>query len=221
MSIKNTPNIADLSGGNIPKIIFCEEGEKRQELISELANYLKVQFVDVITFLSQDGVERLREALKLLNITPDSGFKIFVLLDADSLNDEQANTLLKTLEEPPSYAKIFLFAKSINRILPTIRSRCQKTFLLEKDTRSDSKLLELFETVNFNEFCKFLKNIENNQAKELLLSMLAQMKKRGLNDSTSELYKRAAQSLIKINCTNVSQKLLLENIFVWWKTKKS
>jgi len=221
MSIINTLNISEIAGGNIPKIIFCQDGESRQTILSNLSNFLEVQQVDVITFSSPDGVEKLREALKLLGVTSDSKFKILALLDADNLNDEQANTLLKTLEEPPSYARIYLFAKSINRILSTIRSRCQKIFLLEETVSADSKLLELFDNGNFNEFCKFLKSIENYQIKDLLLLMLEQMKKKGLNDITGELYKRIAQALIKINCTNVNQKLILESMFIWWKTKKA
>jgi DNA polymerase-3 subunit delta' len=51
--------------------------------------------------------------------------KIAILDDADYLNEEGANCLLKTLEEPPPGAVIMLIGSSEQRQLPTIRSRCQ------------------------------------------------------------------------------------------------
>ncbi|MCG8650066.1 MAG: AAA family ATPase, partial [Pirellulales bacterium] len=53
------------------------------------------------------------------------GRKIAIIEDADYLNEEGANCLLKTLEEPPAGALIFLIGTSEQRQLPTIRSRCQ------------------------------------------------------------------------------------------------
>ena len=51
--------------------------------------------------------------------------KVAILHDADALAEEAANCLLKTLEEPPHDAVIFLIATSAQKQLPTIRSRCQ------------------------------------------------------------------------------------------------
>ncbi len=51
--------------------------------------------------------------------------KVAILHDADYLNEEGANCLLKTLEEPPADAVIILIGTSEQRQLPTIRSRCQ------------------------------------------------------------------------------------------------
>lgn len=53
------------------------------------------------------------------------GRKIAVIEDADHLNEEGANCLLKTLEEPPPHALIVLIGTSEQTQLPTIRSRCQ------------------------------------------------------------------------------------------------
>ena len=53
------------------------------------------------------------------------GRKIAVLDDADFLNAEGANALLKTLEEPPPKSVLILIGTSAARQLPTIRSRCQ------------------------------------------------------------------------------------------------
>jgi DNA polymerase-3 subunit delta' len=51
--------------------------------------------------------------------------KVAILEDADFLNEEGANCLLKTLEEPPSGTIVLLIGTSEQRQLPTIRSRCQ------------------------------------------------------------------------------------------------
>ena len=51
--------------------------------------------------------------------------KIAILQDADFLNEEGANCLLKTLEEPPPGALVILIGTSEQRQLPTIRSRCR------------------------------------------------------------------------------------------------
>jgi DNA polymerase-3 subunit delta' len=53
------------------------------------------------------------------------GRKIAVIDDADYLNAEGANCLLKTLEEPPPRSVLILIGTSAARQLPTIRSRCQ------------------------------------------------------------------------------------------------
>ncbi len=51
--------------------------------------------------------------------------KVAILVDADDLNPEGANALLKTLEEPPADSMLILISHNLQRQLPTIRSRCQ------------------------------------------------------------------------------------------------
>jgi DNA polymerase III subunit delta' len=51
--------------------------------------------------------------------------KIAIVNDADTIGEEAANSLLKTLEEPPPGSVIVLISTSLQRQLPTIRSRCQ------------------------------------------------------------------------------------------------
>jgi DNA polymerase III subunit delta' len=53
------------------------------------------------------------------------GRKVGIIEDADRLEPEGANSLLKTLEEPPPGVVLLLLATSLQRQLPTIRSRCQ------------------------------------------------------------------------------------------------
>jgi DNA polymerase-3 subunit delta' len=55
----------------------------------------------------------------------EARFRVFVLERADTMNDEAANSLLKTLEEPPSYVVLLLLTDRPSQVLPTIASRCQ------------------------------------------------------------------------------------------------
>jgi DNA polymerase III subunit delta' len=51
--------------------------------------------------------------------------RIFVIDDAHAMNDQAANALLKSLEEPPASSHLILVTPSPQALLPTIRSRCQ------------------------------------------------------------------------------------------------
>ncbi|MFM2095944.1 MAG: polymerase subunit tau [Planctomycetota bacterium] len=74
-----------------------------------------------------DRENRMREGLcHNLSLKPfRGGRKIAIIDDADYLNPEGANCLLKTLEEPPPRSVLILIGTSPQRQLPTIRSRCQ------------------------------------------------------------------------------------------------
>ncbi len=53
-----------------------------------------------------------------------SRYKIYIVDEAEKMNVQAQNALLKTLEEPPEYAVILLLSTSTDIFLPTIRSRC-------------------------------------------------------------------------------------------------
>jgi DNA polymerase-3 subunit delta' len=74
-----------------------------------------------------DHEHRSREGLcHRISLRPSSGRRrIAIIDDADFLNKEGANCLLKTLEEPPPRSLLILIGTSLQRQLPTIRSRCQ------------------------------------------------------------------------------------------------
>lgn len=74
-----------------------------------------------------DGSHRMREGLcHDIALKPfRGGRKIAIIDDADHLNQEGANCLLKTLEEPPPQSVLILIGTSEQKQLPTIRSRCQ------------------------------------------------------------------------------------------------
>jgi DNA polymerase-3 subunit delta' len=59
-------------------------------------------------------------------LTPfEAARRVFVLEQADTLIEQAANKLLKTLEEPPPYVCLVLLTDRLAEVLPTIRSRCQ------------------------------------------------------------------------------------------------
>jgi len=73
-------------------------------------------------------VERVIEpASRSAHIKSDAlASKVFVLDEAELMNDAGQNALLKTLEEPPAGTVIVLVTSSEDRLLATIRSRCQR-----------------------------------------------------------------------------------------------
>ena len=71
-------------------------------------------------------VEQMRLIEREANFRPYEGnARVFLIEDADKLNDSSANALLKVLEEPPHTAHIILLTSRPDMLLPTIRSRCQ------------------------------------------------------------------------------------------------
>ncbi|HVJ87215.1 MAG TPA: DNA polymerase III subunit delta' [Caulifigura sp.] len=69
------------------------------------------------------GREGLCHDLSLRPMSADR--RVAIIDDAERMNDESANALLKTLEEPPPGSILILLAADLEPILPTIRSRCQ------------------------------------------------------------------------------------------------
>lgn len=70
------------------------------------------------------------------------GYKVYMIPEAEKLTVEAQNALLKTIEEPPSYAVILLLVNSMGALLPTIKSRCIVLNLRSVDTQKIEKLLE-------------------------------------------------------------------------------
>ncbi len=61
------------------------------------------------------------------------GWRVAIVDTADDMNDAAANALLKMLEEPPRRAMLLLLSNTPGRLLPTIRSRCQRLALRPLD----------------------------------------------------------------------------------------
>lgn len=72
-------------------------------------------------------VAQVRELADFVNLTTHrNGRRIILVHPAEAMNASAANALLKTLEEPPSGTLFILVSHHSQRLLPTVRSRCQK-----------------------------------------------------------------------------------------------
>jgi DNA polymerase-3 subunit delta' len=70
-------------------------------------------------------VDAAREAVSFTQFTRSRGTtKVVLVFPAERMNNVTANTLLKTLEEPPGAVKFILATEAAHQLLPTIRSRC-------------------------------------------------------------------------------------------------
>lgn len=72
------------------------------------------------------SVDDIREQVnKNIIVRPySSRYKIYIIPQGELMNPQAQNALLKTLEEPPEYAVILLLTNNIDKMLPTIISRC-------------------------------------------------------------------------------------------------
>ncbi|MCP4266459.1 MAG: DNA polymerase III subunit delta' [Candidatus Brocadiaceae bacterium] len=80
--------------------------------IEEKAKYIKIE-----------NIRKLQHSVRLSPI--ESDYKIFIIKDANRMNEEASNCLLKTLEEPTPNTIFILIANSLSSIKETIKSRCQ------------------------------------------------------------------------------------------------
>ncbi len=104
------PTPTDKNKDEFKKVFFTEHPD-----IGHVVPYKRTILVDAIRNLELEANFRPYEA--------ESRF--FIIDPADKMNDEASNALLKTLEEPPATAHIFLVTSRPNALLPTIRSRVQ------------------------------------------------------------------------------------------------
>lgn len=109
----------------------CESGES--EPCGECRSCMQTKSgnqPDIITLVHEKptsiSVDEIREQLNGdIMIKPySSPYKIYIIPEADLMTQQAQNALLKTLEEPPEYAVIFLLTENADSLLSTIRSRC-------------------------------------------------------------------------------------------------
>lgn len=73
------------------------------------------------------SIQQIRDLTQFLELSCSFGqSKVAIINDADRMNNNAANSLLKTLEEPPKNTLIILVTSQASSLLPTIRSRCQQ-----------------------------------------------------------------------------------------------
>lgn len=85
-----------------------------------------------------------------------SSKKVFIINNAEKMTQEAQNSLLKTLEEPPSYIVIILIVSNENLLLNTIKSRCLK---LNFQNIEKTEILKYLESNNLSQ--EFTDNMIN------------------------------------------------------------
>lgn len=99
----------------------------------------------------------------------ESSKKVVLIHEAEKMNTNSANSLLKFLEEPPANFMIILETQAIGKILPTIRSRCQ---MIHFQALSTDKLVEQLEKEAHIPLksAKLLTNLTNSYTKAVEIS---------------------------------------------------
>tara|TARA_B100001964_G_scaffold222035_1_gene266576 strand:+ start:445 stop:1482 length:1038 start_codon:yes stop_codon:yes gene_type:complete len=97
-------NCIRIEAHNHPDVFWTEREEK--------AKFIKIE-----------NIRNLQNSVRLSPL--ESDYKIFIIKEADRMNEESSNCLLKTLEEPSPNTIIILITNTITPIKDTIRSRCQ------------------------------------------------------------------------------------------------
>ena len=92
----------------------------------------------------KDKIKRdeIKNIIDNINIAPlESPRRIFIIDNSDKIGVEGQNALLKTLEEPPSYINIILITSNINKLIPTILSRCERIKFYPVETKKIGEFL--------------------------------------------------------------------------------
>lgn len=86
-----------------------------------------------------------------VDIKPYQGpYKVYIIPQADMMTPQAQNAILKTIEEPPSYAVFLLLTENAEKLLPTINSRCVMLKLRNiKDTLIKKYLMENLEIPDY------------------------------------------------------------------------
>ncbi|MFC1658207.1 ATP-binding protein [Candidatus Omnitrophota bacterium] len=107
--------------GTFPPCMVCASCKKIENNNYPDVHYLEKQDSSFIK------IEQIQQMQKEISLSPfEAKRKVFIILDAEDFTPEAANCLLKVLEEPPGDSLIILLASALNRLFPTIISRCQK-----------------------------------------------------------------------------------------------
>ncbi len=120
----------------VAKALNCESPENGEPCnsCSQCVEITKGSHPDVIEIdaASNRGVDQIRELRESVHYAPVKGKrKVYIIDEFHMLTKEAFNALLKTLEEPPEHVVFILATTELDRIPPTILSRCQK-FIFRK-----------------------------------------------------------------------------------------
>ena len=125
---------------------------------------------------SNRGINEMRELRENVRYQPARDrYKVFIIDEAHQITTEAFNALLKTIEEPPSWAVFILCTTESHKIPATIASRCQHFS---------------FRSVDFNDLIERMRRIcgeEGVEADDESLSVIAQAGEGSVRDSLSAL----------------------------------
>lgn len=165
-------------------------------------------------------IGNIRELIRRVNLTASVGEnKLAIIRDADKLNIEASNSLLKTLEEPPKSLTIVLLSNNL-KLLPTIISRCQVVKFPDNKARTENDLF-----FNFASPEKKIKTVFSDLDKlinsgadldEYLESMLVDLRGQLLQNPSFDILhkiKKIFQARSDLALTT-NKKLVLENLYL-------
>lgn len=173
------------------------------------------------------GIAQIKELQKNLYQKPHSSpYKAIVISSAETLTTEAQNALLKTLEEPPEHALIFLLASTKEGFLPTILSRCkvitlheEQETLSEKDKEAYQKVLQDLPTYGVGERLKIAQDVTKNKEaalawlEQMILALRAMLMQQS-NTKALEQLKKFNQTHTTIATTNVAPRLAVEDLLL-------
>lgn len=144
------------------------------------------------------SVEDIRQQVNNdIQIKPYQGpYKIYIISEADLMTVQAQNALLKTIEEPPEYAVIFLLTENADVLLPTITSRCVMLKLRNiRDTLIRKYLMEIMEVPDYKaDMCTAF--AQGNMGRAIMLAN---------SEYFNEIREEAVQLLKYINEMDISE----------------
>ncbi len=185
-----------------------------KEFSAEILGNKNSNHPDILIIEKTEGkrdinVEKVRKISDFLNQTSSANKDKFIIIDsACELNKSAANALLKILEEPHEKNFLILIAHNLNRVLPTIRSRCQIIRINDLSSQNFEKVLQLKKLKFSTEETEFLAEIcENSPA--LAIDFGAELSRTYQLFLRSILNKKISDELLK----NISDKNFSFTIF--------
>ena len=134
--------------------------------------------VDVIEIdaATHTQVEKARELCEDVQHLPiRSKYKIYIIDEVHMLSKSAWNALLKTIEEPPAHAKFIFATTEVNKVLPTVISRCQRFDLRRIQASAIAARL------------KMIAEAENVKISTSAINVIAQAADGGMRDAQSLL----------------------------------
>lgn len=180
----------------IGKLIIAKEFAKD---ILKNENYILIQPEDKL--IKVDVIRSLKEEMMLKPTTSDR--KVAIINDAECMNEQAQNALLKILEEPPEYVTIILVTSNKEKLLHTIKSRCIefKFNPLSKDEIQEyfnNELDEYMIEYGRGSIGNIIKT-QNDNAQDIVKRWVEAFKKTSLIDTMKELNSIKEEEYVKNN----------------------